>query len=69
MSDQAAPQSQTHLQFRLRGNEMNRIEAVSDVVFGFAFTLLVVSRKFRAPTPISSTRCATSRRSRLPSRC
>ena len=31
------------LQFRLRGKEMNRIEAVSDVVFGFALTLLVVS--------------------------
>jgi uncharacterized membrane protein len=31
------------LQFRLRGREMNRIEAVSDVVFGFALTLLVVS--------------------------
>jgi len=31
------------LEFRLRGKEMNRIEAVSDVVFGFALTLLVVS--------------------------
>jgi hypothetical protein len=31
------------MQFRLRGNEINRIEAVSDVVFGFALTLLVVS--------------------------
>jgi uncharacterized membrane protein len=31
------------LQFQLRGKEMNRIEAVSDVVFGFALTLLVVS--------------------------
>jgi hypothetical protein len=31
------------LQFRLRGQQMNRIEAVSDVVFGFALTLLVVS--------------------------
>ena len=31
------------LQFQLRGNEMNRIEAVSDVVFGFALALLVVS--------------------------
>ena len=31
------------LQFELRGQQMNRIEAVSDVVFGFAFTLLVVS--------------------------
>ena len=27
----------------MRGEEMNRIEAVSDVVFGFALTLLVVS--------------------------
>jgi uncharacterized membrane protein len=32
-----------HLEFRIRGREMNRIEAVSDVVFGFALTLLVVS--------------------------
>jgi len=31
------------LQFRLRGDQINRIEAVSDVVFGFALTLLVVS--------------------------
>jgi Endosomal/lysosomal potassium channel TMEM175 len=31
------------MQFRLRGNEINRIEDVSDVVFGFALTLLVVS--------------------------
>ena len=31
------------MQFRLRGNEINRIEAVSDVVFGFALSLLVVS--------------------------
>jgi transmembrane protein TMEM174 (potassium channel) len=30
-------------EFRMRGREMNRIEAVSDVVFGFALTLLVVS--------------------------
>ena len=30
-------------QFRLRGQQMNRIESVSDVVFGFALTLLVVS--------------------------
>jgi Endosomal/lysosomal potassium channel TMEM175 len=30
-------------QFQLRGEQMNRIEAVSDVVFGFALTLLVVS--------------------------
>lgn len=30
-------------QFKLRGQQMNRIEAVSDVVFGFALTLLVVS--------------------------
>jgi uncharacterized membrane protein len=29
--------------FRLRGTEMNRLEAFSDVVFGFAITLLVVS--------------------------
>jgi hypothetical protein len=31
------------LQFEPRGEQMNRIEAVSDVVFGFALTLLVVS--------------------------
>ena len=31
------------LKFRSRGVEMNRVEAVSDVVFGFALTLLVVS--------------------------
>jgi uncharacterized membrane protein len=29
--------------FRLRGNHMSRIDAFSDVVFGFALTLLVVS--------------------------
>lgn len=29
--------------FRLRGTEINRLEAFSDVVFGFALTLLVVS--------------------------
>jgi hypothetical protein len=46
MRDNSPPASETpakRLQFRLRGNEMNRIEAVSDVVFGFALTLLVVS--------------------------
>jgi Endosomal/lysosomal potassium channel TMEM175 len=46
MRSNSPPASQTPtkpLQFRLRGNEMNRIEAVSDVVFGFALTLLVVS--------------------------
>ena len=31
------------LQFEPRGRQMNRIEAVSDVVFGFALALLVVS--------------------------
>ena len=31
------------LGFRLRGAEINRLEAFSDVVFGFALTLLVVS--------------------------
>ncbi|MGA7872678.1 MAG: TMEM175 family protein [Candidatus Binatus sp.] len=31
------------LQFQLRGREINRIEAVSDVVFGFALSMLVVS--------------------------
>ena len=29
--------------FRLRGTEMSRIDAFSDVVFGFALTLIVVS--------------------------
>ena len=29
--------------FRLRGTEVTRVEAFSDVVFGFALTLLVVS--------------------------
>lgn len=28
--------------FRLRGHEVSRIEALSDAVFGFAITLLVV---------------------------
>ena len=39
----ASPGPAKRLQFKLRGDEMNRIEAVSDVVFGFALTLLVVS--------------------------
>ena len=39
----AVRSSSPRLEFRLRGREMNRIEAVSDVVFGFALTLLVVS--------------------------
>ena len=39
----ASPAPAKRLRFKLRGNEMNRIEAVSDVVFGFALTLLVVS--------------------------
>ncbi len=46
MSDNSPPPSQSLLkrpQFRMRGREINRIEAVSDVVFGFALTLLVVS--------------------------
>ena len=46
MSDDSISASQipaTRLEFRMRGREMNRIEAVSDVVFGFALTLLVVS--------------------------
>jgi hypothetical protein len=46
MSDHSARASQPpakRLQFSFRGREMNRIEAVSDVVFGFALTLLVVS--------------------------
>src|SRR5258708_436780 len=43
MSDNSPPAGPARLEFRLRGREMNRIEAVSDVVFGFALTLLVVS--------------------------
>jgi hypothetical protein len=46
MSDTPAhvpPRPGKRLQFQLRGKQMNRIEAVSDVVFGFALTLLVVS--------------------------
>jgi uncharacterized membrane protein len=46
MSDhsvRATQPSTTRLEFRMRGREMNRLEAVSDVVFGFALTLLVVS--------------------------
>jgi hypothetical protein len=39
----ASELSTKRLEFGLRGQEMNRIEAVSDVVFGFALTLLVVS--------------------------
>jgi len=38
-----APAATKRSQFQLRGKEMNRIEAVSDVVFGFALTLLVIS--------------------------
>jgi uncharacterized membrane protein len=39
------PQHRSHPQegFRLRGRQMSRIGAFSDVVFGFALTLLVVS--------------------------
>ena len=43
------------LQFELRGQQMNRIEAVSDVVFGFALTLLVVSLQAPRTIRISST--------------
>jgi hypothetical protein len=46
MSDnprRASELSAKKLEFGLRGEGMNRIEAVSDVVFGFALTLLVVS--------------------------
>ncbi|HYO77311.1 MAG TPA: TMEM175 family protein, partial [Thermoanaerobaculia bacterium] len=31
------------LPFRLRGREVSRLEAFSDIVFGFALTLIVVS--------------------------
>ncbi|HEX6639463.1 MAG TPA: TMEM175 family protein [Thermoanaerobaculia bacterium] len=34
---------QDKVKFRLRGREVSRIEAFSDVVFGFALTLIVVS--------------------------
>ena len=39
-SEAAAP---SETDFRLRGTEVSRVEAFSDVVFGFALTLLVVS--------------------------
>ncbi|HLI78587.1 MAG TPA: TMEM175 family protein [Candidatus Binataceae bacterium] len=42
-SKQTARSPGKRLEFDLRGRQMNRIEAVSDVVFGFALTLLVVS--------------------------
>src|SRR3984885_5301975 len=42
-SKQTALPPERRLEFNLRGRQMNRIEAVSDVVFGFALTLLVVS--------------------------
>src|ERR1700733_6832123 len=42
-SKETARSSEKRLEFDLRGRQMNRIEAVSDVVFGFALTLLVVS--------------------------
>src|SRR5687768_5259653 len=34
---------QDRVKFRLRGREVSRVEAFSDVVFGFALTLIVVS--------------------------
>src|SRR5688500_3767128 len=34
---------QPKVKFRLRGREVSRVEAFSDVVFGFALTLIVVS--------------------------
>jgi uncharacterized membrane protein len=34
---------QSRVKFRLRGREVSRVEAFSDVVFGFALTLIVVS--------------------------
>jgi hypothetical protein len=41
--ERPAQTASKRVQFQLRGTEMNRIEAVSDVVFGFALALLVVS--------------------------
>jgi len=44
MTSQHAPKRQAkETDFRLRGTEVSRVEAFSDVVFGFALTLLVVS--------------------------
>jgi uncharacterized membrane protein len=44
MTDQHGPKKRTkETDFRLRGTEVTRVEAFSDVVFGFALTLLVVS--------------------------
>lgn len=46
MTRRSPPESKSippRWKFRARGLAMNRIEAVSDVVFGFALTLLVVS--------------------------
>jgi uncharacterized membrane protein len=38
-----ANQASKRFEFRIRGHEVTRIEAFSDVVFGFALTLMVVS--------------------------
>jgi Endosomal/lysosomal potassium channel TMEM175 len=43
MSIQAAGGKTAATEFRVRSREVSRIEAFSDVVFGFALTLLVVS--------------------------
>ncbi len=44
MTSQHTPKERTkETDFRLRGTEVTRVEAFSDVVFGFALTLLVVS--------------------------
>ena len=43
MSTTSAPDKQPSTRFRRRSHEISRIEAFSDVVFGFSLTLLVVS--------------------------
>jgi uncharacterized membrane protein len=43
MSAKSAPPKNAEIKFRPRSHEVSRIEAFSDVVFGFSLTLLVVS--------------------------
>ncbi len=43
MSTKLAPDQSPSTEFRRRSHDISRIEAFSDVVFGFSLTLLVVS--------------------------
>ena len=43
MPSKSAPSKNDEIKFRQRSHEVSRIEAFSDVVFGFSLTLLVVS--------------------------